>query len=218
MRTGMGHHRRFSFLVWILLATVCGTLGIAGCSDDSDNKSPTTPTGIPNVAGTWSGTYHIKQCTDTVNGAPGTLCATVTDPAGGINTASTQPVQLVLSQQNDQVGGTLVFSGWYAQSVPVTGTIGSSGRLWLQGTIGVTDPACPTTTGTFTLSTWFSDLNREQNEMVGSFGFTTKKRLSACLFADVNVSIDTVDITKKATTSTTTTTTSQSQSQSQTGR
>lgn len=205
MPTGMGHHLR-SLLSWIGLAALCVIfVGVSGCSDDS-NTSPTTPTGIPNVAGTWSGTYHIKQCTDTVNGAPGTLCATVTDPATGTNTASTQPVQLVLSQQNDQVGGTLVFSGWYAQSVPVTGTIGSSGRLWLQGTIAVTDPACPTTTGTFTLGTWFSDLNRQQNEMVGGFTFTTKKRLSACVFADLNVTIDTVDITKKASTTTTTTT------------
>ena len=199
----MGHHLRSSLFSWIGLAALCVIVGgVSGCSSD-DNKSPTTPTGIPNVAGTWSGTYHIKQCTDTVNGAPGTLCATVTDPATGTNTASTQPVQLVLSQQNDQVGGTLVFSGWYAQSVPVTGTIGSSGRLWLQGTIAVTDPACPTATGTFTLGTWFSDLNRQQNEMIGSFNFTTKKRLSACLFADLNVTIDTVDITKKASTTTT---------------
>jgi len=205
----MGHHLRSSLFSWIGLAALCVIFGgISGCSDDA-KTSPTTPTGIPNVAGSWAGTYHIKQCTDTVNGAAGTLCATVTDPATGTNTASTQPVQLVLSQQNDQVGGTLVFSGWYAQSVPVTGTIGSSGRLWLQGTIAVTDPACPTTTGTFTLGTWFSDLNREQNEMIGGFNFTTKKRLStsACLFADLNVTIDTVDITKKASTTTTTTTT-----------
>jgi hypothetical protein len=199
----MGHQR----LLFLLCATLCLGLLVAGCSDDSDT-SPTTPTGIPNVSGTWTGTYHIKQCTDTVNGAPGTLCSTVTDPAtGGTNTASTQPVQLMLTQQNDQVGGTLVFSGWYAQSVPVTGTIGSSGRLWLQGTIAVSDPACPTTTGTFSMGTWFTDLNRERNAMVGSFNFTTKRRLSACLFSDLTVQIDTVSIALKVPTSTTPATT-----------
>jgi hypothetical protein len=186
---------------------LAATLGVAGCSSDN-NTSPTTPTGIPNVAGTWTGQYHIRVCTDTINGAAGTVCATVLDPATGTNAASTQPVQVMLTQQGDQVGGTLVFSGWYVQSVPVTGTIGTSGRLWLQGTIAVTDPACPTTTGTFTLSTWFTDLNRERNEMIGSFNFTTRKRLSACLFADLNVQTDTVDITRKASTTTTTTTAS----------
>ena len=202
----MGHHLRCFFSRAIILATLGVTLGFSGCSDDS-NTSPTTPTGIPNVAGTWTGTYHIKQCTDTVSGTPGTLCATVTDPAGGTNTASTQPVQLVLSQQNDQVGGTLVFSGWYAQSVPVTGTIGTSGRLWLQGTIALTDPLCPAATGAFTLGTWFSDLTRQQNEMIGGFTFTTKKKVSACIFADLSVNIDTIDITRKASTTTTSTST-----------
>jgi hypothetical protein len=177
-------------------------VGVAGCSGDN-NTSPTTPTGIPSVAGTWTGKYHVKACTDTINGAAGTVCATVLDPATGTNAASTQPVQLMLTQQGDQVGGTLIFTGWYVQNVPVTGTIGTSGRLWLQGTIAVTDPACPTTTGTFTLSTWFTDLNREQNEMIGGFNFTTKKRLSACLFADLNVQTDTVDISRKASTTTT---------------
>ena len=208
----MGHHLSCFVARAILLAALCGTLGMSACSDDS-NKSPTTPTGIPNVAGTWTGTYHIKQCTDTVNGTPGTLCAAVTDPAGGTNTASTQPVQLVLSQQNDQVGGTLVFSGWYAQSVPVTGTIGTSGRLWLQGTIALTDPLCPNaTTGTFTLGTWFSDLTRQQSEMIGGFTFTTKKKVSACIFADLSVNIDTVDVTRKATITTTSTSTSSASS------
>src|SRR6266511_6072246 len=63
----------------VLLAMLCGAaIAAAACSDD-DTKSPTAPTGIPNVAGTWAGQYHIKNCTDTVNGAPGTLCASVTD-------------------------------------------------------------------------------------------------------------------------------------------
>jgi hypothetical protein len=196
MPAGMMHLLRTLSSGLGVMGIVLAGFGVAGCSDDN-NTSPTTPTGIPKVAGTWSGQYHIKGCTDTVNGVPGTVCATVTDPTGGTNAASTQPVQLMLTQQSDQVGGTLVFSGWYVQNVPVTGTIGTSGRLWLQGSIAITDPACPTTTGTFTLSTWFSDLNREQNEMVGTFNFTTRKRLSACLFADLSLQIDNVDIKRK---------------------
>jgi len=194
-------------LLRLLLWTIAigGTLGAASCGDDT-NSTPTNPTGIPTVSGTWSGQYHIKTCTDTINGAAGTVCAGFLDPAGGTNAASTQPVQLMLTQQNDQVGGTLVFSGWVVQSVPVTGTIGSSGRLWLQGTIAITDPLCPTATGTFTLNGWFSDLNRERNEMIGQFGFTTKKKLSACLFSDLNMQADTVDIKSKPAGSTTTTT------------
>jgi hypothetical protein len=184
----------------LVLLTLCGgmTIGASACSSDTTN-SPTTPTGIPNVAGTWTGQYHIKACTDTVNGTPGTVCAAVVDTGGTTTAASTQPLQLVLTQQSDQVGGTLTFSGWYAQSVPVTGTIGTSGRLWLQGTLRLTDPACPTMTGTFTLSGWVTDLNRQQNELIGGFNFTTKKRLTACLFADLSVQTDTVDITRKAT-------------------
>src|SRR5690349_13274955 len=161
-----GLMRQLQSRLWRVLAIILACAALISTQACSDNKtSPTTPTGIPNVAGTWTGTYHIKTCTDTVNGTPGTTCAAVTDPVGGTNAASKQPVQLVLTQQNDQVGGTLVFSGWYVQSVPVTGTIGSSGRLWLQGTVQTTDTACPTTIMTFTLGTWFSDLNREQNEM-----------------------------------------------------
>lgn len=184
----------------MFLLVVCGGLAIGGvaCSSNT-NTSPTTPTGIPGVAGTWTGQYHIKACTDTVNGTPGTVCTAVLDTGTITTPASTQPMLLVLTQQSDQVGGTLTFSGWYAQSVPVTGTIGTSGRLWLQGTLAFTDPACPTTTATFTLSGWVTDLNRQQNEMIGGFNFTTKKRLTACVFADLNVQTDTVDITRKAT-------------------
>jgi hypothetical protein len=188
------------------VATLCG----AACSSDN-NPSPTTPSGIPNVAGTWAGQYHIKSCTDTINGTPGTLCATIVDPpSGGTNINSTQPLQLMLTQKSDQVGGTLVFSGWVVQSVPVTGTVGTSGRVWLNGTIAITDPTCPTATGTFTLNGWVTDLNRQQNELTGSFGFTTRKKVSTsgCIFADLTAQSDTVDITKKPATSTTTTTTS----------
>jgi hypothetical protein len=183
---------------------LCGAaIAAAACSSD-DTKSPTAPTGIPTVAGTWAGQYHIKNCTDTVNGVPGTLCATVTDSSTATTPASTQPLQLTLTQQGDQVGGTLAFTGWYVQNVPVTGTIGTSGRLWLTGALTFTDPACPTTTGRVTVSAWVTDLNRERNELIGAFTLTGNRRLSACLFSNVAVDADTVDITRKAVTTTTT--------------
>jgi hypothetical protein len=182
----------------ILLLTLLGGLAIAStsCGDD-ENKSPTTPTGIPTISGSWAGTYHIKTCTDTVNGAAGTLCATVLDTTTTTNTASTQPVQVVLTQQNDQVGGTVTFSGWYVQTVPVTGTVGSSGRIWLQGTVAFSDTACPAVTGTVSLSGWVTDLNREQNEAIGVFNLTGLRKMSACLFANISVTADSVDIKKK---------------------
>lgn len=188
-------------------------IGAPACSSDTGN-SPTTPTGIPTVAGTWAGQYHVKTCTDTVNGAPGTLCASVTDATTttltGTPAASTQPVQLTITQQGDQVSGTLAFTGWYVQSVPVTGTIGTSGRLWLQGTITVTDPACPTAAGKAAVSAWVTDLNRAQSGMIGGFTLAATRRLSACLFANVAMEADTVDIARKAATTTPTTASSSS--------
>jgi hypothetical protein len=192
MRPGMRATHR---LLPLLLS--CGiALAAVSCSDD-ENKNPTTPTGIPTVSGTWSGTYHVKTCTDTVNGAAGTLCATVLDTGTTTNNASTQPLQVTLTQQSDQVGGTVAFTGWLAQSVPVTGTVGSSGRVWLQGAVAFTDAACPAVTGTVTVSGWITDLNREQNELIGAFNLTGLRKMSACLFANVTVSADTVDIKKK---------------------
>jgi hypothetical protein len=183
----------------VLILALGGALfGLAGCSDDDENKSPTNPTGIPVVSGSWSGTYHVKTCTDTVNGAAGTLCATVLDPATGPTPASTQPIAMTLTQQSDQVGGTVTFSGWYLQTVPVTGTIGTSGRLWLQGTVTFTDPACPAVTGPVTLSGWVTDLNRERNEVIGVFNISGLRKLSACTFANINVSADAADLTKKS--------------------
>ena len=183
----------------LILGLVLGALviGTASCSDD-ENKTPTNPTGIPTVSGTWTGTYHIKTCTDTVNGAAGTLCATVLDTTTTTNTSSTQPVTVTLTQQNDQVGGTVAFSNWYVQTVPVTGTIGTSGRLWLQGSVTFTDPACPTVTGSVALSAWVTDLNRERNEFIGVFNITGLRKMSACLFANITVSADSVDVIKKS--------------------
>jgi hypothetical protein len=182
----------------LVLALGASILATASCSNDDENKTPTSPTGIPTVSGTWSGTYHIKTCTDTVNGAAGTLCATVLDTATTTTAASTQPLTVTLTQNNDQVGGTVAFSNWYLQTIPVTGTIGSSGRLWLQGSVAFTDPLCPAVTGTATLSAWVTDLNRERNELIGVFNITGLRKMSACLFANITVTADSVDITKKS--------------------
>jgi hypothetical protein len=182
----------------LLFGLLCGiAIGTTSCGDDN-NTSPTSPTGIPTVSGTWTGTYHIKTCTDTVNGAPGTLCATVLDTTSTTNTASTQPITVTLTQQSDQVGGTVAFSGWYVQSVPVTGTVGTSGRVWLQGSVAFTDAACPAATGTVSLSGWVTDLNREQNRLIGVFNLTGLRKMSACLFANINVSADSTDVSKKS--------------------
>jgi len=192
----LGHTRRLSwFQLAGLVVVSCSWLFMSACSD---SVTPTNPTGVPNVAGVWSGTYHIKSCTDTINGAPGTLCATVTDSTTATTPASTQPVQLTLTQQKDQLTGTLAFTGWYVVNVAVTGTVVTSGRVHLEGNAAFTDTACPTTTGHFTLSVWTSDLNRSQNGMIGEFSFTGNKRLSACLFSDLAVTADTVDISRKA--------------------
>ncbi len=174
-------------------------MSVAGCSSD---VTPTNPTGTPSVAGTWAGTYHVKSCTDTINGAPGTVCPSLVDSPDAPNPASTQPVQVTITQQQDQLTGTLAFSGWYVLNVPVTGRVDVSGRMWLQGSGTISDAGCPTTSGQFSVSGWVSDLNRSHDGMSGVFTLSGTKRLSACLFSNYTLQADGVLINLKGSSST----------------
>ncbi len=89
--------RRSGLIQLVGLAALVPALTLtASCSDD---VTPTNPTGLPQVAGTWTGTYRIASCTDTLNGAPGTLCASLTSA-----TAVRPPMMLTLQQTGRQIG------------------------------------------------------------------------------------------------------------------
>ncbi len=184
-------------------------MSVAACSND---VTPTNPTGIPSVAGTWAGTYHVKSCSDTINGAPGPVCPSLVDSPEATNPASTQPVQVTITQQQDQLTGTLAFSGWYVLNVPVSGRVDVSGRVWLQGSGTIADSGCPTTSGTFSVSGWVADLNRSHDGMSGVFTLSGTKRLSACLFSNYTLQADGVLINLKGSTSTPTSPTTKTSS------
>jgi hypothetical protein len=165
----------------------------ASCSDD---VTPTNPSGVAQVAGTWTGNFRIASCTDTLNGAPGTLCTTLTSP-----TAPRQPITLSLQQTDDRVVGNLSFTGWYVRSLVVTGIVQPGGAVILEGTATWTEPACPTATtpvpGRLTLSLWNSLVNRTSDGMTGDFRLTATTRTMPCAFGEVSIQADTLTLTKQ---------------------
>jgi hypothetical protein len=162
----------------------------------SDSETPTNPSGVAQVAGTWIGTFRIASCTDTLNGAPGTFCTNLVGP-----TAPSQPITVSLQQTDDQVVGNVQFTGWIVRSVVVTGIVQEGGAVNLEGTTSWTEPACATATtqvpGRLTLTLWNTIVNRTSDGMSGDFRVTTTTRTTACAFGDVSIQADTVQITKR---------------------
>jgi hypothetical protein len=161
------------------------------CSDD-DSSTPTNPTGIPNVAGAWSGAYRIKTCTETFAGTTGQTCP------GLVGTATRQPIRFTLQQTDNQLVGNLELSGWYVRTLLVTGTIDRNGQIILRGSASTGEPLCPTVTNRITLNFWASTLNRTLDGQVGEFGILGSKRVGAtgCVFSDITIEADTLDVTK----------------------
>lgn len=176
-----------------LAALVPALIFTASCSDD---VTPTNPTGLPQVAGTWTGTYRIASCTDTLNGAPGTLCASLTSA-----TAVRPPMTLTLQQTEDRLVGNIVFSGWYVRSMVVTGLVQAGGAVLIEGNATFTEPACPTATtqvpGRLTLSAWNTVVNRTSDGMTGDFRLTATTRTVSCAFGEVTIQADTLQLTKQ---------------------
>jgi hypothetical protein len=171
-------------LAWLALAA-------SSCGDD---VTPTNPSGVPNAAGVWVGTYRIKTCTDVVSGAPvGTVCTPLLAA-----TAPTQPVRLSVQQTNDQLIGNIQFSGWYSRSLILNGSITRDGEIVLNGTAPFVDPACPAVTNVVSVNPFTSTLNRALDGMTGNFKFVGSARVgTTCVFAEVTIDADTVTLTKQ---------------------
>lgn len=177
----------------MLAALIPALMFTASCSD---SETPTNPSGVAQVAGTWTGTFRIAACTATVNGEPGTFCNNLVGTA-----ASTQPITLSLQQTDDQVVGNIQFTGWYVRSVVVTGIVQTGGAVILEGTTTWTEPPCATATtpipGRLTLSLWNSFVNRTSNGMTGDFRLTATTRTTPCAFGDVAITADTLTLTRR---------------------
>jgi hypothetical protein len=185
-RPGLRHLLGLAALIPALTLT-------ASCSD---SETPTNPSGVAQVAGTWTGNFRIAACTDTLNGAPGTLCASLTGA-----TAPLQPITLTLQQTDDRVVGNIVFSGWYVRSLVVTGIVQPGGAVILEGTTTWTEAVCQTATtpvpGRLTLSLWNSLVNRTSDGMTGDFRLTGTTRTAPCAFGEVTITADTLTLTKQ---------------------
>lgn len=177
-----------------LAALVPALIFTASCSDD--DITPTNPSGVPQVAGTWTGTYRIATCTDTLNGAPGTLCANLTGA-----TALRPSITVTLQQTDDKVVGNVVFSGWYVRSIVVTGLVQAGGAVLLEGTATWTELTCTTATtqvpGQLTLSAWNSVVNRTSDGMTGDFRLSGTTRTTPCAYGEVTIQADTLQLTKQ---------------------
>jgi hypothetical protein len=186
--------RRPGLRQWLGLAALIPALSFtASCSD---SETPTNPSGLAQVAGTWTGTYRIAACTDTLNGAPGTLCTNLTSA-----TAARQPITLSLQQTDRNVIGNITFSGWYVRSLVVTGIVQEGGAVLLEGTTTWNEPACPTVTtqvpGRLTLTLWNTLVNRTSDGMSGDFRLTGTTRTTQCAFGEVSIQADTLQLTKQ---------------------
>lgn len=172
---------------------------------DSDNDSPTKPTDTPSVVGTWTGTYHVKTCTE----SPLTPATAVTCPALLSATATTQPVTFTLTQRDTALSGTITFGGWLNTAttttgtggtpvttttpltMPVTGLVDRGGTLLLQATKTSTDTACPTASLTTTMTNLNITLDLAKTGMtLGTFRLTTNKRVSTTSCALNEITID----------------------------
>lgn len=164
-------------------------LSASGCSD---TETPTNPTGIPDVAGSWTGTYRIRTCTDTIAGAPGPVCGPLTGTS-----APMQPIRLGLQQTGDQVVGSLDFSGWYVRSLVVSGMVQQGGAILLTGSTSATDPTCPTVQSRLALTIWTSTLNRARDGITGDFRISGNVRTTGCVFSEFAIEADTLQLTKQ---------------------
>jgi hypothetical protein len=177
-----------------MMASACG----------SDNDSPTTPSDTPNVAGTWTGTYHVKTCADSPL-VPATALACPTLLAA---TAPMQPVTFVLTQKDTALTGSITFGGWLSTTtttgtgataittttgltLPVTGLIDRGGTLLLQATNSATDVACPGVLMPTTVTNLNITLNLAKNGMtLGTFQLSTSRRVSTTTCALNTIAIE----------------------------
>lgn len=178
-----------------MMATACG----------SDSDSPTQPTNVPPVAGTWRGTYQVRTCTEPPLLPVGaSVCSSLIAPPG--TTGTPQPVQFTLAQNETVLSGTITFGGWLGSgtqapapapvtgvTVPLTGLVDRGGTILLQASQNTNDPACPNATIRTVLTTLNATVNRDRNGMqLGTFQLTTSRRVgtTGCNYYEVAISAD----------------------------
>ena len=173
----------------VLLALIA-----AAASSCGEDEMPTNPSGVPNVAGVYAGTYRIRTCTETAS-----VASNVCGPLIGAG-PTTQPLQLSMQQINDQLVGNVQFSGWFTRSIILNGTISRDGGIIMSGTTPFVDPACPAvTTNTVSVNPFTATVTRGSDGMNGDFRFIGSARISptTCVFAEVTIDADSVTLTKK---------------------
>jgi len=177
-----------------LAALIPALIFTASCSD---SETPTNPSGVAQIAGTWTGTFRVAACGHTLSGDPTTFCNTLI----GATAPTTQPITLTLQQTGDQVVGNIAFSGFVTRSVVVTGVVQPGGALNLTGTTTWTEPVCPTAPvpvpGQLTISLWNSLVNRTSDGMTGDFRVTATTRVTPCAFGELSIQADTLQLTKR---------------------
>jgi hypothetical protein len=181
---------------------MCLAMLVSACGSDSD--SPTQPSNIIQVAGTWTGTYLVTRCTEPPLlplGAP--VCNSLVPVPG--TTGTPQPLTFRLTQNDTVLGGTMTFTGWLGTTgltVPLTGSIEKGGAFLLQATQNTNDPACPALTIRTTLSNFTATINRDRNAMtLGTFQLVTSRRAgtTGCVYYDVEISAEQMAATLQGT-------------------
>lgn len=160
----------------------------SSCGED---EMPTNPSGVPNAAGVFRGTYRIRTCTE--------VASVTTNVCGPLVNATGQPLQLSIQQINDQLVGNVQFSGWYTRSLILNGTITRDGNIVMSGTAPWVDASCPQVTNTLSVNPFTATLTRASDGMNGDFRFIGSVRASttACVFAEVTIDADSLTLTKQ---------------------
>lgn len=136
-----------------VLVCVVVSLTMAACGSDSDPVAPTPV--VPTVQGTWAGDYTVSSCNDST--AAG-FCQ------GFGQVGSILPVRMVLTQSGQQLTGNVELGQFI---VPVTGTVDTTARIVLNGSVSTTIGTQPSTVTVVNWNTVVSGSN-----MTGSWRLT----------------------------------------------
>jgi hypothetical protein len=112
---------------------------------------------VPDYGGTWSGNYHVLNCTQISGNV--NIC-----DAGAV-----LPLSTVVNQDGASVTGTLAFystGGRLVETGPVAGSIDDTGALLLAGTTTSVEAEQP---GTTQVTGWNTTLVNEGAQMMGQF-------------------------------------------------
>ena len=135
-------------------------ISLAACSGDTPTSpTPSVATPPPDYTGQWSGTYVVTSCSGAVD--PRTCGRLMFDQ----NFARIQyPFNLTLSQDRDQVTGTLnETSSSFSRVTPVTGFVRLAGSLVLEAVVPEPDLE------PFRITNWVGTENVSMTHLSGAF-------------------------------------------------